>query len=254
MSAIFIIKKIVSPFLLPPGLLVIVLLAWGLWFIRHKSRWNASISLGLGAIIWIFSTNPMSNFLMGRLEDGFNIPKKVNADVIIMLTSEIYEKAPDFSGIGTPGPETMERLVTAARLQRHLKVPIIVSGGKVYSSSTSIAELARRFLIDLGIPDQSIILENQSRDTFENALYSKQICDQRKFGAPLVVTSGYHLKRAVFCFDKVGLKVLPFPCALTTWPDQRYYWYHLLPSAKAFAATASALREWLGLFFYHLRY
>lgn len=250
----FLFKKMAAPFLLPPGLFILVLLGWGLWAVHRKNRLAAWLGLTTAALLWICAMGATADWMMGRLEAGLSIPEVREADVIIMLGGAAFDQSPDLSGSGAPGPGTMERMVTAARLQRRLGVPIIVSGGRVHPTRASIAGLAQRFLIDLGIPAQQVMVEDQSRDTYENALFSKRLCEQHGFQHPLLVTSGYHLKRAIFCFDRVGLPITPFPCALTTWPGSERHWYHLLPDADALAATAAALHEWLGLLYYRWVY
>jgi uncharacterized SAM-binding protein YcdF (DUF218 family) len=249
----FILKKLIAPFALPPGIFVVFLVLAGFWALRRKNRPAACISLVCAVFFWTFSISPTSDLLMGGLEKGLVIPSDIEADVILMLGGSIYEKSPDLSGQGAPGPDTMMRLVTAARLHHRLGgIPIVVSGGKVFSAGAPIAPIAKRFLVDLGIPPDAVILEDRSRDTYENALYCKSICEQRGFKKPLMVTSGYHIKRALLCFNKVGLTVTPFPCALTTWPDNKYGWQHVLPSAGALYATSKACHEWIGLVYTRL--
>ncbi len=250
----FLFKKIVTPFLLPPGVFVLLLVAAAIWTWRRKERGGGRTFLAVALLLWLSSMGATAQWMMGRLEADLAIPEAPRADVIIMLGGGAYDQVPDLSGRGTPGPGTMERMVTAARLQRRLGIPIIVSGGKVYRTSASIATVTRRFLIDLGIPADQILMEDQSRDTYENALFSKQICDRSGFRRPLLVTSGFHLKRALYCFEAVGLAVTPFPCALTTWPGQPKAWRHFLPDAQAMAASVAALREGLGLIYYRMVY
>jgi len=242
----FILKKLIAPFVLPPGIFVVLLGLAGSWALRRKNRPAACISFVCAVFIWTFSISPTSDLLMGGLEKGLVIPSDIQADVILMLGGSIYEKSPDISGQGAPGPDTLMRLVTAARLHRRLGIPIVVSGGKVFSDSVPIAPIAKRFLVDLGIPADTVILEERSRDTYENALYCKSICEQHGFKKPLMVTSSYHIKRALLCFNKVALAVTPFPCALTTWPDKRYGWQHVLPSAGALHTISIACHEWIG--------
>ncbi len=250
----FLVKKWVTPFLLPPGLFVLFLVVAGLWCFRRRSWTGTWVSLMMGGLIWGLSVPPTVDLLVGGLEQEATLPKEIRADVIVMLGGAAYQNVADLSGRGAPGPGTMERMVTAARLYRRLQVPIIVSGGRVFSEADSVALLTKRFLVDLGVPAAHILLEDRSRDTYENALYSKQICERHGFQRPLVVTSGYHLKRARLSFEKVGLEVTPFPCAMTTYPGKVYNWHHWLPSATALAGTSAALHEWLGLIYYRLRY
>jgi uncharacterized SAM-binding protein YcdF (DUF218 family) len=251
---VFILKKIVTPFLLPPGVFIVILIGFGIWLLWGKKQRPVWICIGTALLIWISSITPIADWLTASLEAEFRVVTDAKADVIIMLGGSAYLKVEDLSGTGAPGPGTMARMVTAARLQRRLKIPILLSGGRVYSTSASSARLSQRFLEDLGISENQIIVEDQSRDTYENALFSQKICQQYGFKAPLLVTSGYHLKRALLCFEKVGLKVTPYPCDLTTWPNKEYHWYHFLPNAGTLARTTAALHEWLGLAFYRLNY
>jgi len=248
----FVLKKILAPFVLPPGIFIVILLGLGLWSSIRRNKPAALAALSVAGALWVFCTAPMAGFIMSRLESGLQLPAHPAGDVIIMLGGSVDSRSPDLSGVGVPGPTTMERLVTAARLQRRLGIPIVVSGGTVFKGSGSIAHIARRFLIDLGIAPEDVIIEDQSRDTYENALYSKQICIQRGFGKPLMVTSAYHIKRAMLSFDKVGLEVTPYPCSFSTWPSKSYPWYGLLPSAGSLYTSSAGLHEMLGLIFYRL--
>lgn len=248
----FIFKKLITPVLLPPGIFIIIWMVVGYIALRKKHRWSGIGAICIAALLWMVSISPFADFMMSGLESGLAIPDRLEGDVIIVLGGSVYDASPDLSGTGAPGPDTMQRMVTGARLQRRLGVPIIISGGKVYKTSGSIANVTQRFLIDLGIPSQAVILENRSRDTYENALYCKAICDQKGFARPVLVTSGYHIKRAMLGFKKAGLNPLPFPCAITTWPNKQYGWHSYLPKAGALATTSAALHEWIGLLYYNM--
>jgi uncharacterized SAM-binding protein YcdF (DUF218 family) len=112
----------------------------------------------------------------------------------------------------------------------------------------------KRFLIDLGVPEDKIIVDDRSRDTIESGRFSKILCDERGFKKPLLVTSAYHMKRAMFSFRKAGLAVVPLPAGFETWPGKVYGWVDYLPSANALEKTAAAIHEYLGLFFYTIAY
>lgn len=222
--------------------------------LRKKHRRSGTGILSIAALLWVVSISPFADLMMSGLESGLAIPDQPQGDVIIVMGGGFYDGSPDLSGKGAPGPDTMQRMVTGARLQRRLGGPIIISSGNVFKTSGSTANVAKRFLIDLGIPSQAVILENRSRDTYENALYCKAICDQEGFARPVLVTSGYHIKRALLSFQKVGLDPLPFPCALTTWPNKKNGWHSYLPTAGALKTTSAALHEWIGLIYYQMRY
>ena len=110
--------------------------------------------------------------------------------------------------------------------------------------------IVKRFLVDLGIPAKKIITENKSRDTFENAEFTHDICTRKGYERPILVTSAYHLKRATMAFKRIGLKVLPFPAGFRSWPGKTYGWQAYLPGN--FITASIAVKEYLGLIFFFL--
>ncbi|MGD9363586.1 MAG: YdcF family protein, partial [Desulfobacterales bacterium] len=192
----FLFKKLVAPFLLPPGLFILVLLLSGVFLIIWHRRKIGIFNLVVGLIFWIFCSAPFSNFLMRGLESEFQIPQPVKGDVIVLLGGGSIDKVPDFSGSGIPTDRMIGRIVTAVRLQKYLNIPIIVSSGKVHKNSSAGALIAKRFLIDLGVEEGKIVIEDKSRDTYENAKYTREICLRNGYKNPILVTSASHLKRS----------------------------------------------------------
>jgi uncharacterized SAM-binding protein YcdF (DUF218 family) len=164
----------------------------------------------------------------------------------------IQEGSPDMTGTGVPAEGSWNRLVTAARLQKRLNTPIILSGGRVYEDNEAMGPVVKRMLVDLGVPERQILLEGDSRDTIENALFSKAMCEEKGFERPIVVTSAAHMKRTLLSFEKVGMEVLPFPCGFITWSGKTYGWPDYLPGN--YAALSTALHEYLGLLLYRYAY
>jgi uncharacterized SAM-binding protein YcdF (DUF218 family) len=138
-------------------------------------------------------------------------------------------------------------MVTAVRLQKRLKIPIIVSGGTVFKHIKGEAPIVKRFLVDLGVPSHMIIPENKSRDTRENARFSADICVRSGYTRPLLVTSAFHMKRAVRSFQMAGIEVSPVPANFKSWPNRRYGWHDYLPGRLKDASMAT--REYLALLF-----
>jgi uncharacterized SAM-binding protein YcdF (DUF218 family) len=120
----FLFKKIVTPFILPPGLFILVLLLSGVFLIFWHRRKIGIFNLVVGLLFWIFCSAPFSNFLMSGLESEFQIPQNVEGDVIILLGSGSIDNVPDFSGYGIPTDRMFGRIVTAVRLQKDLNIPI----------------------------------------------------------------------------------------------------------------------------------
>jgi len=97
-----------------------------------------------------------------------------------------------------------------------------------------------------------IILEGRARDTFENAKFAKSICDQFGFRKPVLITSGYHLKRALFSFERAGLKVIPFPAVFISQKTVEFTWRDILPND--YHGIYLAAKEYIGLFVYRYAY
>lgn len=249
---VFIFKKALTPFLLPPGIFVTLLLLSGYVFFRRKKRKAARIHIVLGLVLWAFTIVPLSDTLLSSLESGIKIPENPQGDIIILLGGGAYEGTYDLTGIGAPSEEMLTRTITAVRLQRKLDIPIIVSGGSVFKGKKAEAPIVKRFIIDLGVPEHMVIVEDKSRDTIENAKYSLELCKKFKCKEPILVTSAFHMKRSVMSFEKVGLKVLPVPAGFRTWAGKKYIWEDYMP--HGLENMSITVREYMGLAFYKIFY
>ena len=250
----FALKKLLTSFLLPPGVFVLVLVAFGAHRVFVRRRKSGLVCIALGAALWAASVSPFSNLLLEKLESHYPIPQQVEGDVIVLLGGGVIDGVPDLSGTGVPTEQMYPRIVTAVRLQRRLDLPLIVSGGRIDEDAAPEAVIVGRFLVDLGVPEGRLILEDRSRDTYENAVYTRAICAERGFRHPILLTSAHHLSRSVDLFRKAGLEVLPFPAYFHSLGHLPYTFLSWLPSAHSLSGTAAAVHEYLGLLFYRAAY
>ena len=248
----FILKKILTPFLLPPGIFITILIFTGAWFLHKKKLKAGIVVLTFGCFMWAFSIAPVSDTMIHGLESKYAIPKNTEGDVINVRWGGRLWQGADLTGLGAPSDMYLTRIVNAVRLQKRLNIPIIVSGAEAPEAKVVKDHIVKRFLLDFGIPADEIIIESKSRDTFENAKFTKEICTKLGFADPILVTSAYHLKRAIMSFEKVGLKVLPFPAGFKTWQGKHYRWNAYLPGD--FLIASIAIKEYLGMVFYKFVY
>ena len=90
---------------------------------------------------------------------------------------------------------------------------IIISGASgSLSSDMKEADILKSFLIRIGVPREKIIVENQSKNTHENAIYTELTCKELEMDkySFLLITSDYHMRRSLSCFKKTGLNITPF--------------------------------------------
>lgn len=249
---LFTIKKLVAPFLLPPGIFILVLTASGLAGLARRHRFVGAVTLLAAMGLYALSIGPVAQMLIRGLEKEFAVPARPRGDVIVLLGGGTVQHVPDLSGTGVPTPLMMGRIVTTVRLYRQTRLPIIVSGGRFAESDLSEAQLAKRIMIDLGVPEDAIIKEEKARDTAENARFSADICLRNGFSRPIVLTSAYHLKRALIAFSAVGMPATPFPAYFLGPVNGSIKWNDLLPRASSLNLSANALHEYLGIWYYRL--
>jgi len=247
-------KKLITAFMLPPGIFILVMLLAGTVLLKFKRRWTGIGLLAFGFIMWGLSISPVTDLLLeGLIRDLPSGGKLSRGDVIVLLGGGVDDRLVDLSGKpGILNASMVDRLVTAARLAARLQVPIIVSGGRAPGSKVAEADAGRRYLLDLGGPAAAITTEGGSTVTHENAENVREICRQRGFTRPILVTTAHHLKRALWSFEKVGLTCIPFANGLASLPGKEYPLRYYLPGS--FEAASFYLHEYIGLFYYRLVY
>jgi uncharacterized SAM-binding protein YcdF (DUF218 family) len=144
-----------------------------------------------------------------------------------------------------------DRFLETARLYKTGHISrIIVSGGQAFQNPDGFLEavFTRERLMDMGIPREDIIIEGKSRNTKENALFTKAILDSLHLGnRQLLITSAMHMPRAEKIFRNAGIPVATFPCAYVVLPrDGQWYFEQLMPRARAFDLWHVYLRELVG--------
>ena len=247
----FIIKKLLTPFLLPPG--VFSALAFCLAALRfRKDRKQAMAWAGFALLIWAASIKPVGDLALARLEYAYLPPAELKADAVMLLSGGIREGTPEPFGILELSGASLERALAAASIYRRYKLPIVVSGGAV-SSVRSEAGAIKKYLVSLGVPQEKVFAEERARDTWESAVFLKKFCDDSGYKKAAIVTSAYHMKRAVWSFEKAGFKdAVPYPAAYKTSNPTKYYFMDFLPGTGE--NLREAMHEYLGLFFYMINY
>jgi uncharacterized SAM-binding protein YcdF (DUF218 family) len=165
--------------------------------VSFKKTYGQVSSIGYCVFIYFFNSNN-GGFTYSLLGAGATSDK-----------NDVDGKR-ELSGFGA------NRLLTTARLYKQTKLPIIVSDGAVFKDSGNEAEIAKRQLISIGIPENTIIFENKSLNTEQNAQFKKKVMDFKMFEHSILVTSAFHMERAVLNFTRVGIKVVPYPTDFQT--------------------------------------
>ncbi len=252
-ATLFLIKKIFISLFLPPGIFIVLLFLSGIFFFfRGRRVALSSFMIGLAMSLYLLSISPVKDALLLPLENSYQIPTHIRGDAIVLLGGGANSTAPDLTGKGAPAEDMMGRMVMAFRIHRKTNLPIIVAGGKSWRCKGRESPIVKRFLVDMGVSPEKIFMDTASRDTMENAIQVKIILEQIGSRQPILVTSAYHMKRAVLSFKKVGLRVIPFPSDFKASRGACRDWVAFLPKIGSLMGSYRALKEYFGLIYYML--
>jgi len=177
-------------------------------------------------------------------------------DAVVVLAGGVFQK-----GSLRPADEvsdaSRQRTGCGADLwQQNLAPKLLLTGGDATVFRTGLLESheMKRWALRLGVPESAILIEEQSRTTYENAVQTKALLGS---GRILLVTSAYHLPRAVSLFEKQGFIVTPAACGYESQHTPQQIWeqatlFDLLPTAKALLVTTQAIEEVAGIIVYWL--
>lgn len=243
---LYVLKVIYSTFFIPPGIFLVLLL--GLAAQLYRSQRKSSAFLCGTAVLFYLCTIPAAaDPIIRSLEAHYTPPAVFSGDVIVLLGGGATMDTPNIGGHGHLSGYAANRLLTAAQLYHKYKLPILASGGKVLETTGTEAEVSRMILLGLGVPDDKIIVENQSLNTTQNAEYSKKLLDSHGFNQPILVTSAFHMARAVLQFQKAGVTVTPWPTDYQANVHSLVSWFDFVPSSSALTNIALSTKEYLGL-------
>ena len=243
--------RIICEFLLPPSGFII-LLAIGLLFWLIRLRKTAAFCILLASVLLYFSsTSFMANKLLDPLQYKYEVLKEVPVDTqaIVVIGNGRIPIAREYANLDTVNAVTLERLRYASRLSKVHQLPILVTGGSVNNERQSEAALMQKALeTDFGV--EVTWLEERSKTTFENARFTKKVLTENSINKVLLVTHAYHMPRAMWCFEDVGITPIPAPTIFykrnTSTSELKQY----IPNVDALKKTRLALHEYIGKLWY----
>lgn len=248
----FILSKTAALLLLPSNILIAIGIV-GLVLLLTRWRHVGNRLMAVSLILLVLAAFlPIGGVLQHTLESRFPPwdPARGAPDGIIVLGGALDPVLSRVYG-ATQLIESAERITVIAKLARaYPDARIVYSGGdgSLFGNAGSEADFLYPLLDSFGVPRGRVLLEDRSRNTYENAVFTKQLVKPKPGERWLLVTSAWHMPRAVGCFRRVGFPVEAYPVDWHTRPH-----LHLSLSRHFGAGLAgldTATHEWIGLFAY----
>lgn len=241
----------------------------GLWFVLNafavlglfgRRAWRTRVLVLAQIQLLVFSLPAVGDALLGHLEEEARqleadrpLPVKPGAnkvDAIVVLGGGLEGR---FEGVRTLPDlnDSGDRVWQAARLYKQGIAPrMVLSGGQFDADPRREAEAPamKVFMLDMGVPEQALLIEDQSRTTFENALRTRALLGERQGEGQhtiALVTSAFHMGRSVLWFEKAGFMVHPVRADIRVLHEKRQFWDHL-PKPQALDESTTAIKEYLG--------
>jgi uncharacterized SAM-binding protein YcdF (DUF218 family) len=242
-------------FVADPSNLALMLIVGGLLLSGLMRRMGKAL-IWMGAlIILVLGLTPAPNWLMAPLESRFPVPdlSQRRIDGIIVLGGAVQDRVTLAQGQLAMN-EASERLTAFADLARQYpQAKLFFSGGtgELFGADVPEAEIVRRYLPSFGIDPARLQFEAKSRNTDENVRQSLAVLTPKADERWLLITSSWHMPRAVGIFRKQGWDVLPYPVDFrTAGAEDRWRPFSSVSVGLRRAEVAS--REWMGLLVYRL--
>lgn len=243
-------------FLIQPVNLAIILGLFGL-LLRWVGRSRSGTMVAAFALIFlaVCTWTNLGAVLIQPLEERHKRPSPPPAQVAgIVVLGGGFEGGINKVRGGYDLNSGGDRFVEAAVLaHRYPEARIVITGGSgaLMLDGVGDAETAPRMLEGLGVARDRLILENESRDTYENAVFTRRMVEPKPGETWLLVTSAFHMPRSLGLFRKAGFVVTPWPTDYRTTGQERFGLMQDNPVDSLQNATL-AVREWIGLVAYRL--
>ncbi len=248
----FVISKILAH-LIYPLFQILLLSILALCFYRKPRIAKTCIVLAL-LLILLLGTYPVPNGMMRLLESRYKtVSPPPQADAVVVLTGMVILPLSNFDKIEFN--DSVERILAGIHLMKegYAKKLIITGGsGDLFDQKKSEARLLKQFSIDFGIAEENILIETASRNTYENAVNTKVLLEEHGIARIILVTSASHLPRAMGCFEKLGIRPVPYGVDYHSRSNPRYDIFTIIPKIGALEHASAAIHEYVGLLIYKM--
>lgn len=233
---------------------ILILLGVVAAFLRFR-RIGLFFSVSGLLVLALGAWTSLGALLLHPLEDHFSRPDPAPENIAgIIVLGGGFEGGVNLARGGYELNASGDRFVEAAILARRYKqARVVVTGGNgsLTLEGEGDGDTAPRLLTALGVEPERLVLERRSRNTYENAVFTRELVQPQNGEIWLLVTSAFHMPRAVGLFRKTGFDVVPWPADYRTAGNETFG-----PAqdnvADSLQNLSLGVREWIGLAAYRL--
>jgi uncharacterized SAM-binding protein YcdF (DUF218 family) len=249
----FVISKTLGIMLLPTNFMIGLGLIGLMLLATRWRRLGSRLMIVSLALLAICAWSPLGKLLLYPLETRFPAWDASNGapDGIIVLGGPIDADLSVAHGTAVLSAAGDRIVATAALAHRYPRTRVLYTGGSanLLSNDAKEADFAADLFENLGIARSRLVMERSSRNTLENAEFSKALVNPKPGERWLMVTSAFHMPRAVGLFRKAGFSVEAYPVDWKLGRGAELFTFFNL-AGDGLSRTDTAVREWMGLFAY----
>ncbi len=240
---LFYLKKLVTVLVLPPTGCLLLALAGLLLLARGRRRSGFVLALTGVLVLFALSLPLVATALTLLVSDASVLDARRVSDrqAIVVLGGGIRRHAQEYAG-DTPSSLGLDRLRYAARLARQTSLPVLITGGVVYSGEPEALVMRDVLQTEYGVPVRWV--EPKSRNTHQNAVFTHALLKPEGVTRVLLVTHAVDSRRARREFEAAGFDVVVAPTHVPDWRIDSFM--DLLPSMAALQGSYLALYELAG--------
>lgn len=239
---------------------VLVLLTPGtvMLFVPSLAKWGRR-AIAAVVVFYLILSSPagagmLARTLTGRYQPIASVEQARGARTVVVLGAGSRNLRAAGRQLSSVSGEAGLRVIEAARLFELLGGPLVIASGGVTERADGAAPESvalRRALIELGVPDDRIVLESESKNTRDEAVVIKRMLAERGITEFVLIASPLHMRRSMLTFEQQGMHPIASPAPLV--PDRSPRPNPFLPSDLWLQVGDSSLYEWLarGYYWWH---
>ena len=247
----FVLSKLLWALVSPGSLLTFMLiggLALGLSSRPVLAKTGKTLCFATAFCLGMITVLPVGSWALSPLESRFTFAPPDHVDGIIIIGGDEQKEITAARNLPTALDSIRRYVMLAAMARRYPDAKLVFSGGSPFPYSLGgmmDSDIARSVMTDIGVPTDRMLIEKESRNTYENAVFSAALVHPSPSQKWLLVTSAWHMPRAIGCFRKAGWNISAAPTGYFT--TGTYPVYASFRFAEQMEYLTTATHEYIGL-------